>query len=377
ALTHNIPGMVYTGHADWSAQIISGSEAVSGYAVEDFNSQKINWLDIIYPDDSQTVAKEALKMRSRRASIVQEYRIVDKTGNIRWVEDRKTSLFSEEGDFKGVDGIVFDITQRKHAENALQKARDELETRVEQRTKELRNEVSERKKAQEQLRSLASELSLAEERLRRRIATNVHDQIGQNLAISRLKLESLRESVSNPKLAKDLAQISRMVAQAIESSRSLTFELSPPVLYELGFEAAVEWLLRHTRQRYGISTEFEDDGRKKSLDDDVRVLLFQAVRELLVNVAKHAKARSVKVETRKKGRRIYVTVQDDGVGFDLAQAASQTGATGGFGLFSIRERLGHIAGSLEIQSTPGAGTTVIITAPTDHKRTKNLKDKKK
>jgi len=517
ALTHNIPGMVYTGHADWSAQIISGSEAVSGYAVEDFNSQKINWLDIIYPDDSQTVAKEALKLRSRRASIVQEYRIVDKTGNIRWVEDRKTSLFSEKGDFKGVDGIVFDITQRKHAENALQKARDELEARVRQRTAELttanvelKNEIDERqrvekalrqaeqrfrtmfentlmglyrtspqgrilmanpamvkmlgyasfeelarldlehegfhpqyprsdfkkhlekngrvvglesvwirrdgtelfvresavaikdkkgsvlyyegtveditkrKKAEEkllvyqkQLRSLASELSLAEERLRRRIAANVHDQIGQNLAISRLKLESLRESVSNPELAKALAQISRMIAQAIESSRSLTFELSPPVLYELGFEAAVEWLLRHTRQRYGISTEFEDDGRKKSLDDDVRVLLFQAVRELLVNVAKHAKARSVKVETRKKGSRIYVTVQDDGVGFDTSKAASRTGATAGFGLFSIRERLGHIGGSLEIQSTPGTGTRVIITAPTDHKRKKNVKDKKK
>ncbi|MCJ7728899.1 MAG: PAS domain S-box protein, partial [Sedimentisphaerales bacterium] len=165
-------------------------------------------------------------------------------------------------------GFFTDITKRKHTEEELEKARDQLEIRVQQRTadlgkaiEKLRNEVSERKKAEEklltyqkQLRSSASELSLAEERLRRKIATDVHDHLGQNLAISKLKIESLAQSATSPQLIEALKEIRDLIAQAVESTRSLTFELSPPILYELGFGPAVEWLLRQTRQQHGLLT---------------------------------------------------------------------------------------------------------------------------
>jgi signal transduction histidine kinase len=210
-------------------------------------------------------------------------------------------------------------------------------------------------------------LSLAEERLRRRIATDIHDHIGQNLAISKIKLESLAESMSSPELAEALEEIHNLVAQAIGSTRSLTFELSPPVLYELGFEAAVEWLVRQMRERHGLSTEFKGDGKAKPLDNDVRVLLFQAVRELLVNVAKHAKAHNVEVSTRRVGDEIRVNVEDDGVGFDISKIGTHGYKTDGFGLFSIRERLGHIGGHLNVESKPGHGTRVTLVAPINHK----------
>ncbi len=278
-----------------------------------------------------------------------------------------------------------DITQRKRTEQELEKARDELEIRVRERTTELENavkklqsEVSERKKAEEklltyqkQLRSSASELSLAEERLRRKIATDVHDHISQNLAISKLKIESLAQSATSPELARELEEIRDLIAQVVESTRSLTFELSPPVLYELGFEAAVEWLVRQTRKQYGLSAEFEDDGRTKPLDGNVRILLFQAVRELLVNVVKHAKASSVKVSTQRVGDQIRVSVEDDGVGFDVTQVHSQDHMTGGFGLFNIRERLDHIGGHLDIASRAGKGTRITLVAPITHEKEKS------
>jgi PAS domain S-box-containing protein len=307
------------------------------------------------------------------------------------VFDRYSSpLIDSNGNHYGRIWYFGDITERKKAEEALQKARDELEIRVAQRTadlakaiKDLQNEIGERKKAeqkllisQKQLRSLASELSLAEERLRRRIATNVHDHIGQNLAISKIRLESLRESASSPALAGPLEEICELIAQTIESSRSLTFELSPPVLYEMGFEAAVEWLTRRMRQQHGLSTNFKSDGRPKPLSFNVRILLFQAVRELLVNVAKHAKARNVTVSTRRVGDEVQVTVEDDGIGFDTAKTSSHNYETEGFGLFSIRERLGYLGGHFDIESRPGLGTKVTLAAHIDHESEKP-KEKRK
>jgi PAS domain S-box-containing protein len=251
-----------------------------------------------------------------------------------------------------------DITDRKRAEQTLQRAHDELEVRVKKRTAELA-------RLNKRLRSLASELSLAEEHARRRMAINIHDHVSQKLAISKMKLESLAELVRSSKVAKDLQEISDLVAQTIKSTRSLTFELSPPVLYELGFEPALEWLAKQVRQQHGLLTEFTDDGRAKPLDDDVRILLFQAVRELLVNVIKHSKAKNVSVSARRLDREVQISVEDDGIGMDTSMVSADHSANG-FGLFSIHQRLGHIGGHLDIESEPGKGTCISLVVPINH-----------
>ncbi|MCJ7777085.1 MAG: ATP-binding protein, partial [Sedimentisphaerales bacterium] len=171
-------------------------------------------------------------------------------------------------------------------------------------------------------------------------------------------------------------EIRDLIAQAVESTRSLTFELSPPILYELGFGPAVQWLLRQTRQQHGLLTEFIDDEHPKPLDDDIRVLLFQAVRELLVNVVKHANAGSVKVSTQKVNDQIRVNVEDDGVGFDVAQLYSQDRMTGGFGLFNMRERLNHIGGHFDIVSRAGKGTRITLVVPITHEKEKSRRKRK-
>jgi signal transduction histidine kinase len=146
--------------------------------------------------------------------------------------------------------------------------------------------------------------------------------------------------------------------------RSLTFDLSSPILYEFGFEEAVaEWLTEQVEKKYGIATEFEDDGLPKPLDDDIRVILFRNVRELLINVVKHARAKKIKVSIQKIGSRIRVCVEDDGVGFDSTKAESLITSKEAFGLFSIRERLEHLGGNLEIKSSPGCGCRITITSP--------------
>ncbi|MCP4257786.1 MAG: PAS domain S-box protein [Planctomycetes bacterium] len=211
-----------------------------------------------------------------------------------------------------------------------------------------------------QLKSLASELSLTEERERHRLATNLHDQISQALVISRIKLQALHASVPSTDVAGSLEEVCDNLDRIIQDTRTLTFDLSSPILYELGFEAAVsEWLEEQIEKQHGIKTHFKDDGRPKPLEDDIQILLFRNVRELLINIVKHAHAKNVKVSISRIRQQIFICVEDDGIGFDHAELSSGSG----FGIFSIRERLEQLAGHIEIESKPGRGSKITMTAP--------------
>jgi len=216
---------------------------------------------------------------------------------------------------------------------------------------------------QRQLRQLASELSRAEQETKRQIAKDLHDYVGQTLALCQMKLGSLREAAGDEKLARTLAEVREHVAAVIKYTRSLTTELGCPVLYELGLEAALEWLVEKTQQDSQLICAFEDDRLPKPLDEDVKVALFTAARESVVNIVKHAKARIAKLSVRREQAKVCVTIQDDGVGFEPSEAISRVYRTHGFGLFSIRERLDFLGGAVEIDSAPGRGTTVTLRAP--------------
>lgn len=215
----------------------------------------------------------------------------------------------------------------------------------------------------EQLHSLASELALTEARERQRFAVALHDAIGQTLAMVKLRLDMLKGSLPPASGGDDLAEIAGLIEKAIASTRSLTFELSPPILYEIGLEAAVAALLERIQREHAIATTCDAGPQPLPLDRDLRVFLFQAIRELLVNTVKHAKANRIKVSMQQEGKSIRVTVEDDGIGFDPAGLQGDSGQNRGFGLFNIRERFDHLDGEFRIDSGPGRGTRVVIVVP--------------
>lgn len=181
-----------------------------------------------------------------------------------------------------------------------------------------------------------------------------------------IRLAELQASASSPDLARSLAEVGDLLLQPVRDVRALVFDLSPPILYELGFEAALEGLLERTQDKYALRCVLENDGKPKPLDDTVGIIVFRAVQELLVNVVKHARAKVVNVAvSRAEDGSVCVRVQDDGVGFD--PDAVHTDGTCGFGLFNIRERLRDVGGRLGLESEPGRGTCAVLTVPTARK----------
>ena len=213
------------------------------------------------------------------------------------------------------------------------------------------------------LRALTVALTVAEERERRRIATGLHDQVVQLLASARLQLDAYRATLPARTPPTPLDQVPQLLDQAIAAIRSLTFELSSPLLSELGLEAALEQLGEQLAAKHGIQIEVHPTPQSIPLSDEMRILLFRIGRELLLNVVAHAQAQQIHIAVVQDGVHVTLSVQDDGSGFDPAAVEPLVRANGGFGLFSIREQMQHIGGRLEINSAPGAGTHVRVVVP--------------
>jgi signal transduction histidine kinase len=266
---------------------------------------------------------------------------------------------------------------RRRAEAALRAAHAGLEQRVAERTRELarlnealRHEVGEKQAAQNKLiehqaslQDLAAEVVLAEQRERRRIAERLHDELAQLLALSQIRVGGLHEIEDRAALDREVGEIEDLVEEAVTRTRSITCELSPPVLYELGLPAALEWLAEQLRRQTGADVSVHVSGQPPKLSEDLNVTLFHTTRELLANVAKHARATRATVLLRCDRGAVSVVVEDDGVGFDPALVRPNPRDATSFGLFSIRERLKPHGGTLHVLTEPGAGAQVTATLP--------------
>lgn len=239
-----------------------------------------------------------------------------------------------------------DLRRRERAFEATRTAAEELERRVQQRTK--------------QLRALAAELEAAEDNERRQIARDLHDDLGQTLAAAQIRLTALCNDDSGDVRAK-ATEVGALIDKANNAIRSLAAQLAPAVLHELGLVAALEWLSEEIERTFKLKVSVIDDGEPKPLSQEVRSILYRAVRELLINVAKHAQTDSALVECEAASRGILVRVTDEGVGY--SPQSSKSGIHRGLGLITVRERLSNIGGTTEVTSIPGKGTVVVLTAP--------------
>jgi signal transduction histidine kinase/FixJ family two-component response regulator len=257
---------------------------------------------------------------------------------------------------KTITDQVATAMERMRLIKELRASRDKLEERVRERTEELRRRA-------DQLSVLASELTLAEERQRRRLAEILHDHLQQLLVGAKLNLESISGYIP-----KEQQQIYRnacnLITESIQTSRSLTADLSPPVLYQRGLAAGLQWLARWMKEKYGFTVELQTDPEIVLEEEAVTVLLFQSVRELLFNVVKHAGVSSARVGMYKENQnRLGIFVSDKGAGFDPGRILKRREPSGGFGLFSIQERLEFLGGHLGVESTPGEGACFTLIAP--------------
>jgi PAS domain S-box-containing protein len=348
-------------------------ESRLGYTREELLS--MNVLEV-HPLDRRQEAGETVQAMLEGAKVFCPIPLCTKSGEFIPVETRVAR-----GRWAGkpaIFGVSRDVTERIKVQEALRKAHDELEDRVMERTHELielnENLLAEariRKRAEEQLvenqkwlQSLASELSLAEERERRRIAVGIHDRLGQMLALARIKLD-MAESLKSGQKSDDLrSEVIQLLDNAIEDAHSLTFELSPPVLYEMGLAAALEWLAEGTFSGRGVKFVVLRPEIEPGIAEDQKILLFQVARELLTNVVRHAAADSVKVTLKSDFSVTTLEVQDNGRGFSGDWREARDLKIGGFGLFSIHERLRYAGGSVDVVSAAGQGTSVCVNMPT-------------
>jgi PAS domain S-box-containing protein len=223
-------------------------------------------------------------------------------------------------------------------------------------------DLTEHKRTEGQLRSLASQLTMTEERERRRLAMVVHDDLGQTLAVAKLQLGFMRAKLTDLRLQEELDKITDSVTQMVSQVRELTFELSPTILYSQGLGPALLTIIEPLR-RTDLAIDLEmDEAHRWPLSEEARVTLYRGVRELLVNAIKYAQAHRITVAVRHPGARLEIEVTDDGVGFDPA-ALPPPGVEGGFGLFNLRERLAQIDGTFAIASAPGQGARFTLTVP--------------
>ena len=338
-LVQNLPSIVYKGYRDWSVDFFDDKKIESrlGYSLEDFNSRKLKWSEVIVEEDVEQVSRELVRAFRGDKSYVREYRIKTKAGEILWIQDRGQIVCDEAGEIEYLSGVFFDITDRKHTDEALRESEKEL-------------------------RFLSSELLEAQEKERARLARELHDGIGQALSTIKVRVETLLRFAKSDRSriqVEDLASLVSMIRQTVEEVRNTSMDLRPSTLDSLGIVPTIDWFSREFQTTYPyMQIEKEIDLRETEVPDPLKIVIYRIVQEACNNTAKHSGAQIMQISLAKIDGEIRLVVKDNGRGFDLEELLSEETAKRGFGITSMKERAELSGGSFAIESGIGKGTTI-------------------
>ena len=296
---------------------------------------------------------------------------VKRNGEMIFVESTVTALCDRYGNSSGLLAVIRDISDRKSAEDALRQAHDNLEARVVERTIELsdanealKNEMAERAAAEKQRTELLQKVVTSQEDERRRIARDIHDQLGQRVTGLRLQIASIFDVIRREQPAPDQMEALMKTAEKLDSDVSfLAWELRPASLDDLGLVQALTEFINEWSHHYKIAIDFISRGfSRERLTTAGETHFYRIMQEALNNVAKHSHAKNVNILLESNRQQVTMIIEDDGIGFDR-EAQKQERDSRSLGLLGMKERAMLIGGSVEIESAPGSGTTIYVRAP--------------
>lgn len=308
------------------------------------------WSMLIHEEDRDRYVHAFLSACHAREAFHDQCRMRRADGQWRWLESFARPIFAPDGAFAGIVGTSLDISERKAAEEALRASHLELQWRT------------------EQLGRLTSALTLAEQRERERLAKVLHDHLQQLLVGAVFGIDRVRRKLADspdlPAVQEPIAKTKELLEEAIASARSLVVDLSPPALRNGDLADGLEWLAQAMQAKHGLTVEVSIQPDLSPQRADVRSILFESAREALFNVVKHAGCDRawVELEPDEPGW-LRLVIRDEGDGFDSGRLGRGEADGTGFGLLAMRERLRVLGGRCEIDSRPGQGTRVTLTAP--------------
>jgi PAS domain S-box-containing protein len=347
----------------WSKE----AERMFGWMAEEVLGKRIEDLNWVFEQDIQQVNEVSMELQSgttpRRFSANRNYR---KDGSVAYCEWYNSSLMDEDGTLRSILSLVLDVTERRRAEIALRENERQLQALNETLEQKVHEKTAE-------VRHLASNLIRAEQRERHRISHILHDDLQQRIYVTQMQLTFLRDDLApvNARLSKMVVDIEKQVEDILKITRHLSIDLSPPILRDEGLSHAIEWLAAQMHKRYGIQIDLQAAGSFTIPDEELHVLLFNCIRELLFNVVKHAEASRATVALQWTDENLRIEVSDNGRGFTSTKMGQQEsegvfeedGMPSSFGLPTIRYQLSLFSGRVEVQSEPAKGSRVILTVP--------------
>jgi PAS domain S-box-containing protein len=339
-----------------------GAERITGYKAHEVLGQNFSLL-FTPEDQSANLPQHLLDNAAKQGRFEEEGWRVRKDGTRFWTEAALSALKDDRGRLQGFAKITRDVTEKRKAQDDLQNAYRELEREVqERRLAETKLQDSERS-----LRQLSAHLLRSQEEERRRIGRELHDSLGQYLALVKMSLGGLQATLGAEEgpIAEQFNECSEAAEQAIREVRTISYLLYPPMLEELGLESAVPWYLDGFSKRSGIETSFEMTPGFGRLPQEVELALFRVLQESLTNVHRHSESSTAHVRLACEHGRVIFEVHDRGKGIPHNASSSapvESPVTPGVGLRGMTERLREVGGTLEISSDP-QGTTVRAIVP--------------